>query len=72
VADGDLIEIDLTANRLNIVGVSDEPKDEAAVAEILAARLATFVPPQPERKPGLLGMYQQLAVSAAQGGGLRV
>lgn len=72
VEDGDLIEIDLSQNRLNVVGIAGERQDEPAIATILAERLAHFSPPQPRRQPGLLGMYQQLAASAAQGGGLCV
>jgi dihydroxy-acid dehydratase len=72
VQDGDLIEIDLVQNRLNLMGARGEQQHPIIVDEILQERLRQFTPPQPVIKPGLLGMYQRLASSASEGGTLVV
>lgn len=70
VTDGDLIAIDMHANGLALVGVNGQelPPDEAD--RIVKERLVCFKPQPPKPMPGLLGMYQTLAASAAEGGAL--
>ena len=73
VTEGDWIEVNLSEGRLNLVGtVETGPLGPEAMVETMAKRLAAFQPPVVKRQPGLLGMYQQLALSASKGGGLRV
>ncbi len=72
VQEGDLIEIDLPHNQLNLVGTDGQRQDSALIESILQERLRHFHPPEPVIEPGLLGVYQRLASSAAEGGGLRV
>ncbi|MBI2942137.1 MAG: dihydroxy-acid dehydratase [Chloroflexi bacterium] len=62
VREGDLIEIDIPAKKLNLL-VSD-----AQIAE----RLAAWTPPPPKIQHGYLARYAALASSAARGGVLRV
>ena len=61
VQEGDIIEIDIPASKIN-VRVSDEE---------LAARRAAFVPREPNIKDGWLGRYARLVTSADQGAVLK-
>ena len=57
IQEGDIIEIDIPASKIN-VRLSDEE---------LAARRAAFVPREPNIKDGWLGRYARLVTSADQG-----
>lgn len=57
IRDGDVVEIDLTRRALSF-NVSEQE---------LATRLAAFVPPKPELKPGWLSMYRQLVQPMSKG-----
>jgi len=57
VRDGDRIEIDIKARRLQLHVSDDE----------IAARLKTWRPPEPKIKRGYLALYARLASSAAEG-----
>lgn len=57
VRDGDIIEIDIPNNKLNV----------ALTAEEIAARLADWRPPEPRVKKGYLARYARLVTSASTG-----
>ncbi len=61
IQEGDIIEIDIPASKIN-VRLSDEE---------LAARRAAFVPREPNIKDGWLGRYSRLVTSADQGAVLK-
>ena len=65
VEDGDLIEIDIPARRLAIVGIAGEPKTPEEVAAVLAARRTR---PKPRKyRHGVLRLYAEHAVSPMKG-----
>lgn len=67
VEDGDLIEIDIPARTLNVVGIGGKRMSPREVEAALASRRARWRPP--DRKwPGVLGRYCQRAASAMEGG----
>lgn len=72
IEEGDLIEINLPANRLSLVGTNGAAQTAEVVNGILAERKAQATPPARKQYSGLLGMYQHLATSAAEGGTLIV
>jgi dihydroxy-acid dehydratase len=72
IQEDDLIEINLSKNALNLMGIAGQAQDAETIEKVIQERLKDFSPPQPVKQPGLLGMYQHLALSATEGGGLRV
>ena len=66
---GDIIEYDIAARTLNVVGVDGrEVGAEAAEAE-LARRRETWPPKEPPRRKGILKRYTDSALSAMKGAG---
>jgi dihydroxy-acid dehydratase len=68
VEEGDLIEIDIPARRLEIVGVAGVRKTPEEVDAILAQRRAKWTPHPPKYTSGVLKLFSQHAVSPMQGG----
>jgi dihydroxy-acid dehydratase len=67
IEEGDLIEIDIPAASLNIVGVRGVRKTGLEIEAILAERKARWVPPPRPPKKGMLAKYARMAVSAMAG-----
>ena len=67
VRDGDLIEIDIPARRLAIVGIAGEPKTPEEVAAVLAARRTQWRPKPRKYRHGVLRLYAEHAVSPMKG-----
>ena len=66
---GDIIEYDIAARTLNVVGVDGrEVGAEAAEAE-LARRRETWPSKEPPRRKGILKRYTESALSAMKGAG---
>ena len=61
IEDGDTIEINIPARRLNV----ELPDQE------LQRRLANWRPPEPKTKKGILALYAQLALPAEQGAAMQ-
>ena len=65
---GDLIEIDIPARRLNIVGLNGQPADAETVAKELAKESGLGArPPRPGTDRGVLRRYTKTATSAIKG-----
>ena len=71
VEEGDLIELDIPARKLNIVGTAGERKTPEEMEAILAKRHAGWSPREPRYKTGVLGRFTRLAASPMEGGVLR-
>ena len=67
VEEGDLIELDVEAGKLNIIGVKGERKSPEEMAEILAARKAAWKPRESRYKRGVLRLFSEHAVSPMRG-----
>lgn len=67
VEEGDLIEINVPARRLAIVGTKDGPLAPAQVDALLAQRRARWTPPPPRHTTGILALYARAAASTADG-----
>lgn len=63
----DLIEIDIPARSLCVVGVKGERKTAAEMEKIFVERKRNWVPPTFKPKKGVLKRYTKLAVSAMAG-----
>jgi dihydroxy-acid dehydratase len=74
VEDGDLVQFDLNAGSLNIIGINGLPLSAAEVERVLeerrVAHLAQDLPSVHRYTKGLLGLYCRFALSASEGGGL--
>lgn len=72
VEEGDLIQIDIPARIIEIVGIQGKllPKDE--VDEILRERRKAWKPREPKYKSGVLRLFAEHAVSAIKGGYMEV
>ncbi|MDR2869844.1 MAG: dihydroxy-acid dehydratase [Deferribacteraceae bacterium] len=68
VEENDLIEIDIPARKLRIVGVNGEPKTEAEIAKILEARSKAWKPRPAAFKRGILKIFCENAASPMRGG----
>lgn len=68
VEEGDLIQVDIPARTIDIVGVKGMPKTPEEVALILEERKLKFSIPKLKEKKGILKIYTKLAVSAMKGG----
>lgn len=68
VEEGDLIQIDIPARILEIVGIQGKlmPKDE--IDQILKERRKAWKPREPKYKKGVLRLFAEHAVSAIKGG----
>lgn len=67
VVNNDLIELDIPARSLNIIGVNGVKKTQEEVNEILAMRKQKWQLPQREPRKGILKKYTDHAVSAMAG-----
>ena len=67
VEEGDLIEIDVTKRRLNIIGIAGEAKSPEEVDEILAERKGKWKPRPSKYKKGVLRLFGELAASPMKG-----
>ena len=68
VEENDLIQIDIPARVLAIVGVDGERRTPAEMERILAARRAKWQPKAPKYTKGVLKIYSEHAVSPMKGG----
>ena len=67
VEDGDLIELDIPARRLNIVGIKGEYKTPEEILNILTERLKSWKPKDKKYKRGVLRLFSELASSPMKG-----
>ena len=67
VEEGDLIEIDVEARRLAIVGICEERKTPEEIDAVLAERRKAWPGFESKYRHGLLKLYAQHAVSAMKG-----
>ena len=65
---GDLIRIDIPARTIDLVGVQGKELPLEKIAQILRQRQSSLSPKVIQRRKGVLGIYQKLAVSAMKGG----
>ena len=68
VEEGDLIQIDIPARILAIVGVQGQPKTPEEMQEILARRKAAWRPRPSRYESGVLKIYSEHAVGPIKGG----
>ncbi|WP_408955407.1 dihydroxy-acid dehydratase [Natroniella sp. ANB-PHB2] len=68
VEDGDLIKIDISARRLEVVGIAGEEADPEKIAKTLAQRKEEWIKPDLGAKRGVLAQYAKLATSPMKGG----
>lgn len=64
---GDLIEIDVEARKLNIIGIKGERKTPEEVDAVLAERKKKWVPRKPKYEKGVLRMFSEHAASPMKG-----
>ena len=67
VEEGDLIEIDVPARKLNIIGVKGPRRSMEEIDEILEERRKNWQPREPKYKKGVLRLFSQHAVSPMKG-----
>ncbi len=67
VEEGDLIEIDIPARRLAIVGICGERKTPEEIDAVLEERRARFCPRAPKYRKGVLALFARLAASPMKG-----
>lgn len=67
VEEGDLIELDVTAGTLNIVGIRGEKKTPEEVEAVLAERRKGWTPPPVRYQRGALRLFSEHAVSPMKG-----
>lgn len=67
VEEGDLIEIDVFARKLNIVGIAGERKTPEEVDAVLAERRKNWKPKERRYKRGVLRIFSEHAVSPMKG-----
>lgn len=67
VEEGDLIELDVFARKLNIVGVKGERKSPDEIAKILDERRKNLKPHDKKYKKGVLRLFSELAASPMKG-----
>ena len=67
VEEGDLIELDVFARKLNIVGVRGERKTPEEMDRILAERAKAWRPKEKKYKRGVLRLFSDLAASPMKG-----
>lgn len=68
VEEGDLIEIDIPARRLQLVGIDGRRMEEEAVDAILAERRLRWSPRPAKYPSGVLKLFSEHAVSPMKGG----
>jgi len=67
VEEGDLIEIDVEARRLNIIGIGGERRSMEEVAAVLEERRKNWKPREPKYKKGVLRLFSEHAASPMKG-----
>lgn len=67
VEEGDLIEIDVMARKLNIIGIAGERKSPEEIDAILAERRKSWKRRQLKYKKGVLRLFGELAASPMKG-----
>ena len=67
VEEGDLIEIDVMARKLNIIGIAGERKTPEEIDTVLAERRKNWKPRAPKYKRGVLRLFSELAASPMKG-----
>ena len=67
VEEGDLIEIDIPARKLNIIGIKGERKPPEEIDAVLAQRRAVWKPKPRRYKRGTLRLFSEHAVSPMKG-----
>ena len=67
VEEGDLIELDVFARKLNIIGIRGEKKTPEEVDAELAKRRAAWQPKPRKYKSGVLRLFSELAASPMKG-----
>lgn len=67
VEEGDLIEIDVEARKLNIIGIAGERKSMEEVAQVLAMRRKNWKPRKPKYTKGVLRLFSEHAASPMKG-----
>lgn len=67
VEEGDLIEIDVTERKLNIIGIHGERKTPEEIDAALAERKKNWRPREKKYKKGVLRMFSEHAVSPMKG-----
>jgi len=67
VEDGDLIEIDVMARKLEIVGIHGEKKSPEEIDAVLEARRKNWKPREPRYMRGVLRMFSEHAASPMKG-----
>ena len=68
IQDGDLIKIDITHRKLDLIGVSSEQVSKEKINEIIQSRINQWSPPKSKFTQGVLALYTKLATSASLGG----
>ncbi len=71
VEEGDWIEIDIPARKLNLVGAEGQSLTEAQAKALLARRAAAWTPRPPRYHQGVLKLFAEHAVSPMEGGYMR-
>ena len=71
VEEGDLIELDVFARRLNIVGVKGERRTPEEMEKILEERRKSWVPKPRKYKAGALRLFAEHAASPMEGAYLK-
>ncbi len=67
VEEGDLIELDVFARKLNIIGIKGERKTPEEIDAILEQRKASWKPMERKYKTGVLRLFSELAASPMKG-----
>lgn len=67
VEEGDLIEIDVMARKLNIVGIRGERKSPEEIDQILKERKKNWKPREPKYQKGVLRLFSEHAASPMKG-----
>ena len=67
VEEGDLIELDVFARKLNIIGIKGEKKTPEEVEAELARRRTAWQPKPRKYKSGVLRLFSELAASPMKG-----
>jgi len=67
VEEGDLIEIDVFARKLNIIGIAGEEKTPEEINKVLAERKKNWKPKEVKYKNGVLRLFSEHAASPMKG-----
>ena len=67
VEEGDLIEIDVMARKLDIIGIHGEKKTPEEIERILEERKKNWKPREPKYKKGVLRLFSEHATSPMKG-----